>query len=161
MGPRDVDVSLSERVAGHGVRFWAWVASLDDDDPNVRFDPTTATVRVTGESEYSGNEFARARAATTLPALNIVIMLTTVAAIAASPPPSGVLLAPYAVGSLGLMAVCGAIGYGSASLINKINVVDHTTEPTPDRLDELEQRYVDGEIDEAELEREAAEVWKR
>jgi len=161
MGPRDVDLTLVERLAGHGVRFWAWVASLDDDDPNVRFDPTTATVRVTGESEYSGDPFARARAATTLATLNIVITLSLVAAITMAPLPSGVLLAPYAVLSLSFMLLCGAIGYGSASLIDKINVVDHTTEPAPDALDDLQQQYVDGEIDEEQLDERAAEVWER
>jgi len=161
MGPRDVDLTLVERFAGHGVRFWAWVASLDEDDPNVRFDPTTATVRVTGESEYSGDAFARARAATTLTVMNVVISLSLVAAITMAPMPGGALLAPYAILSLTAMSVLGAIGYGSASLIDKINVIDHTTEPAPEELDELKAEFVDGEIGEEELGERAAEVWER
>jgi uncharacterized membrane protein len=46
-------------------------------------------------------------------------------------------------------------------LSQKISVVDHTTEPAPDAVDELKERYVAGEIDDTELEREAAEVWER
>jgi uncharacterized membrane protein len=45
-------------------------------------------------------------------------------------------------------------------LLTDSDVIDHTTEPAPDAVDELKDRYVAGDLDDAELEREAAEVWE-
>ena len=34
-----------------------------------------------------------------------------------------------------------------------MTVVDHTTEPLPDDLDDLKQQFVDGDLDDSEFER--------
>jgi hypothetical protein len=61
-----------------------------------------------------------------------------------------------------LLAAVAFVSYiGSIELTSKIDVLDHTTEPAPEELDELKAEFVDGEIDEQELDERAAEVWER
>jgi len=58
---------------------------------------------------------------------------------------------PMAVVSI-VAAMIGLVGlFGVIERIPQMTVYDHTTEPTPD-VDDINQQYLDGEIDEAELE---------
>jgi uncharacterized membrane protein len=162
MGPRDVDLGLRERFAGQFIRFWAWAVGVVSDDVDLRFRVPTATLILSGESEHSGDEYERGSLAATLISVNEMAMMAVMAysgigtmSLTAAP--------SVAIAFLLLIAACvaGVSLVGSASLTTSINVIDHTTEPAPDAVDELKERYVAGEIDDAELEREAAEVWER
>ena len=160
MGPRDVELAFSERVAAHFVTFWAWLVSTTD-GPTVRFDPESATVRVSGESDHSGDEFVRGRNITQLTSMNTVAMIGLAGVLAGAPIPSGALGGLYGLCSIALMLGCLLVVRGSINITSKIDVVDHTTEPAPEAVEDLKERYVAGELDDAELEREAAEVWQR
>src|SRR6056297_604607 len=73
MGPRDVDLSLAERVAAHGTRITARMVAATQDDLSIRFTPSTATLSLSGESEYSGEGFNRGLLVGTLCTLNLML----------------------------------------------------------------------------------------
>ena len=165
MGPRDVDLSLSERFAAHGTRYTTRLLSSSGDDVSLRFTPSTATLSVSGESEHSGDVYRRGILVSLLYMINLLfaglvgsVSLNTVD-LASSVGPWLVL----AVSVPALFVTCAALlfAFGSIGLLTETDVVDHTTEPAPDAVDELKDRYVAGDLDDAEFEREAAEVWER
>jgi len=165
MGPRDVDLSLSERVAAHGTRLTARLMSSTHDDMAIRFTPSTATLSLSGESKHSGERFNRGLLVGLVYTLNLMFVITAVG-LAGEAMIFAAELAPWlgtvAVVPFLVIAIFGAlVGVGSAELLTDTDVIDHTTEPAPDAVDELKERYVAGDLDDAELEREAAEVWER
>jgi len=161
MGPKDdAELTLSERTAALLLKGIVRVFDHGLDDKSMRFNPVTATLSLSGESERPGDRFSRGK---------IVAMLCLTTALVSVAPVFfvGELMAvsnPYiaAVGAL-LTGVCGVaaifITSGATDLIDKVTVYDHTTEPAPDAVEDLKERYMNDEIDDAELEREAAEVW--
>ena len=165
MGPRDVDLSLSERFAAHGTRYTTRLLSSMGDDVSLRFTPSTATLSVSGESEDSGDAYRRGILVSTVYMLNLLFGL------ALALMPLDVISAAAEVGPWLMLAATGpalfvtsvglVFAMGTAGLITQTDVIDHTTEPAPDAVDELKERYVAGDLDDAELEREAAEVWER
>lgn len=161
MGQRDVDLGLKERFAAQFIRFWAWVVSLIADDVHIRFEPTTATLSLTGESEHSGDRYARGRLAATFVSLNELAMMSVLAysAMGMMTLPATPITAVIAVVVLVTACVACVSLLGGASLTSKIDVIDHTTAPTPDAIDDLEAQYMADEIDEQELEDRTAEVW--
>jgi len=163
MGPRDVDLGLREQFAGNFIRFWAWAVGVVSDDVDLRFRVPTATLFLSGESEHSGDEYERGGLAATLVSVNEVAMMGVLAycgmgitSLAAAP---GGVIIPLLLFTVACVASVSLTG--SASLTSSINVVDHTTEPAPEKLDELKAEFVDGEIGEEELGERAAEVWER
>ena len=163
MGPRDDgELTLSERAAA---RLMDWlVRGLDllADEGRIRFNAATATLSLSGESEQPDDAFSRGKIVAMLAATTAVVSVMPVMLISTLfEVPNPVVTAVGAVGT----AVSGVVGIfmvsGVVDLLDKITVLDHTTEPAPDALDELHQQYVDGEIDESELGDRAAEVWER
>jgi len=163
MGPRDDDeLTVSERAAGRMMDYIVRAFDHSIDDGAIRFNPETATLSLSGESERPGDRFSRGKIVAALcmgTALLSMMPLFFVAELMA-------VGNPYlaALGCL-LTAVCGVsaifITSGATDLINKVTVYDHTTEPAPDALDDIQQQYVDGEIDEEQLGERTAEVWER
>jgi len=165
MGPRDVDLTLSERVAAHGTRYTTRLVASTQDDLSIRFTPSTATLSLSGESEHRGDAFNRGLLVASVCMVNIMLAFGAVgiageamtAAAEVSQWLGLVSIVPFV-----LVATVGLVfGLGSAGLLFEIDVIDHTTEPAPDAVGELKERYVAGDLDDAELEREAAEVWER
>ena len=153
-GPRDVDLSLMERIAAHATRYTTWLLS-DLTNPSLTYNPKHATLSLSGESEDSGNGYARGVLVGMLYLHNVVLALGAIvlAGEAASVVASVGAIVGTIVGvvSLFVMFASALVGWGSVKLMAKTDVIDHTTEPLPEALDDLQQQYVDGEIDESEL----------
>jgi len=165
MGPRDVDLTLSERFASRITRYVVPLVSEMSDTVSIRFDPRRATLSLSGESDHAGDAFNRGLLVGLVYLLNMLLTLAvlSLAAEAAQAATEISTILALAVG-IPFLFVSGAgvaFAMGTAGLLFKTDVVDHTTEPAPDALDDLQQQYVDGEIDEAELGKRTAEVWER
>jgi len=165
MGPRDVDLTLSERFASRLTRYVVPLVSELSDTVSVRFDARRATLSLSGESEYSGDAFNRGLLVGVTYLFNILIAVLSIslaseaanAAVDFGPVVGLAAVVPFLfVSGAALVFVMGTVG-----LMWKTDVVDHTTEPAPEELDDLQQQYVDGEIDEQELGERTAEVWER
>jgi len=163
MGPRDDgELTLSERAAA---RLMDWLVRGFDvlaDEGRIRFNAATATLSLSGESEQPGDAFSRGKIVAMLVATTAIVsvmplMLITTLFEVANPVVTLVAAVGTAVTAAGGIFMVG----GAVDLLDKITVLDHTTEPAPDAVADLKQRYVDGEIDDADLEQEAAEVWER
>jgi len=159
-GPRGADLSTTERVGARSiellVRFMNWKTL---DDKTLRFRTESATFVVSGESEVSGEAYARGKrvAAVCIAAgiLPIVALLSLGPAVTNLPAPLD------AVGSwlLLLSMVLALVNLsGALDVFEKADVIDHTTEPEPERLTELQDAYVAGDIDGDELEAEVEAV---
>ena len=159
-GPRDVELSTTERVGARSiellVRFMNW-KSLDD--KTLRFRTDSATFVVSGESEHSGEGYARGKAVAAVCVaagiIPFVALLSLGPAVTKLPAPLDV------VGSLLLllsMALALVNLAGAFDVFKKADVIDHTTEPDPERLTELQDAYIAGEIDVDELEAEVEAV---
>ncbi|RAW44085.1 hypothetical protein DQW50_16310 [Halorubrum sp. 48-1-W] len=165
-GPRDERPSVLGKTAGLLIVGAVRIMNAVGDGVRMRYDRSTARLSITGESEYSGDEFARGQLV--LSVIFCAMVLPVVALIA------------LRIGAIGLFELFGeSVAYllflvatavslfsipgmiGLYSVADQISVVDHTTEPAPDALDDVKERYQNGDIDEEELEREAAEVWDR
>jgi len=164
MGPRDVDLGWTERLAGRAIAPLVALFNYIVDGPTVRYRSRTATVALSGESEHPGDGFNRGILVSLLLFSNILawlmpmlVLSDTIQQTAAGSPVfwvASALMLP--VGAFSLLNLFGTMG-----LLMKTDVVDHTTEPAPDALDDLQQQYVDGEIDEEQLGERTAEVWER
>ena len=162
MGPRDVDLGPKERFAAQFIRGWAWVVGYVSDDAVPRFNPDTATLSISGESDEQGDAFARGRTVAQLTSLNQVAMMGVIGMCGMSLIGAAVTMSAGTATLAVLLAAVAFVSYiGSIELTSKIDVLDHTTEPAPEELDELKAEFVDGEIDEQELDERAAEVWER
>ena len=166
MGPRDVELGWIERFAGISVDAVVQLTNLISDSARGRYDRDRAVLTISGESEHAGDRFARGRAVSLLTMIPMLAwMAVTVVLLGLGGVTTTALGETVAFVPLVLTVVTSITGlitvHGASSLQDKISVVDHTTEPTPDALAELQQQYVDGEIDEAELAERAAEVWER
>ena len=163
-GPRDVELGLMERVAAHATRYTTCVTA-NVVNISLRFNPKRATLTLSGESQHPGEGFNRGLLVGFVYLLNLMLSLC-VALVAANAMSVGASIGPIAatvIGSIALFVFAGSVlvGLGSVSLIHKTDVIDHTTHPEPDAIDEVREAYLDGEIDEAELEARSAEVWER
>ncbi|WPH59224.1 hypothetical protein AFNJKBDN_CDS0007 [Halorubrum virus V_ICIS4] len=166
-GPRDETAGLLGRVFGLSVQALLVVFRLiDRSEPRVRYDRERAILTFSGESEYAGDEFRRGQAAMAVAAGGAMspvaaLLGSTMAMDSVATVFGATAAAPLAVVSLALMVLTLLTLSGLWSVGDSISVVDHTTEPAPDALDKLKQRYTNGEIDEQELADEAAEAWER
>ena len=153
-GPRDVELSFMEGVAAHATRYSTRLFSHMV-NVRLRFNPERATLSLSGESQHPGDGFNLGLLVALVYLLNLIWSMG-VALVAAEAVSVGASIDPIAAAVIGIPAlfvIVGSIlvGLGSISLIQKTDVIDHTTEPLPEALDELQQEYVDGEIDESEL----------
>jgi uncharacterized membrane protein len=166
MGPRDGDLSWRHQLAGFSVEGAVAIMNAASDDARGRYNRAKGLLSLYGESDDAGDVFVRGRqvsAVTSIamlaPLLLVVLCLLLGSATQALFGPT-VATIPLGVGFL-LNGAAVINAFALIGLSQEIGVVDHTTEAAPDAVDELKERYVAGEIDDAELEREAAEVWER
>ena len=163
-GPRDVDLSLMERVAAHATRYSTKLFSHMANS-TLRFNPEQATLSLSGESQHPGEGFNRGLLVGLLYLLNL--MLSVCVALAAGEAVSvGASTGPVVATIIAIPALFVVFGsmlvaLGSISLIQKTDVIDHTTEPEPEALAELQSQFVDGEIEQGELEARVEEVMQR
>lgn len=166
MGNHSATPTLRQRVAGISVVGAVAVMNYLSDDSYGRYDRATARLSLYGESEDAGDEYERGRdvSAVTgiamlgpvLPCLALLYLGRVITAVFGPVVALPVMLVGAIITLYAMFNVVALQGLGQ-----KIGVVDHTTPPAPDALDELQREYVDGEIDEAELDERAAEVWDR
>ena len=140
--------------------------AIDSSEPRVRYDRERATLTFSGESEYSTDEFRRGQGAMAVAAGGALwpvwaLLGSTMAMRAVAETFGAVAATPFALLSLTLMVFTMLCFSGLWSVMDSISVVDHTTEPAPDAIDELQEQYLNDEIDEQELGDRAAEVWER
>jgi len=166
MGPRDGDLCWRHRLAGYSVKGAVAFMNGVSDDARGRYDRVKGLLSLYGESDHAGDAFVRGRhvsAVTSIAMLGpiLLIMLCLVAgAVTQALFGAAVAAVPMTLGFvLNVAALINAVAL--LGLSKHIGVIDHTTEPAPDALDDLQQQYVDGEIDESELGERAAEVWER
>lgn len=166
MGDHDATPTLRQRFAGISVAGAVELMNKVSDDAYGRYHRGDARLSLYGESEHAGDAYKRGRDVASVtsiamlgpmvPALPLAMVAEMVLAVGAEG--ASVLAALLAFG-VTFYAMVNALAM--VGLTKKIGVVDHTTEPAPDAVDELKERYVAGEIGDSELEREAAEVWER
>ena len=133
------------------------VGRVMDNPARMHFDPSANRLTFTGESEFSGDEFARGYMVSLLLFLTVLTDVYAVSFAIGAVSTLGlpqVLTVPLAL----LLPVC-ALSSIHASMATE--VVDLTTAKRPDELDELAEQYVDREIDEDELERRSEQVVAR
>jgi len=165
MGDHDADPTIRQQVAGYSVVVAVKLMNHVSDDAYGRYNRHEARLSLYGESEDAGDAYERGRSVSAVtsiaqmwPGFVMVLMAVLGAPVAAA---GGVLVSSvvtFVMLAVTLFAAGNSLGI--IGLTKKIGVVDHTTEPTPDAVDELKERYVAGDLDDAELEREAAEVWE-
>ena len=161
-GPRDVDLSSRERFAGRLLDLSTRFLNHGSDSKSMYYRRDSATLTLHGESEYAGDVFNRGKMA--LYPLLISNYFTTMLLVTAGVLPD---FGNPAIGGLKLLVFIAVawVWYcnttGSIILASKIDVVDHTTQPDPEELDELQSQFVDGEIEQTELEARVEEVMQR
>lgn len=147
------ELGLSERVASRLFAAWFPLANRALADQDWRFDREKLRLSVRGESEHSGDAFTRGRVVNAVWYLNSFIWILPFGFVTAlTEPPAGVLF-PVALAGVLLLAVGTFLNViGSTHLARKTQVVDHTTEPKPEAISDLQAQYVGGEVDVGELE---------
>jgi len=158
-GQRNTSLSPFEQVAATSTKYLIAAVNAFVGEQSLRFDDTTATLSISGTSTTAGEGFARGRLATLMLVCNAMLPVGLLQFLDSPPLASdSLLMAAYALVVLLPIALFGILNaYGSMTLVTKTNVIDHTTEPTPE-TDDLVQQYVDGEIesvDELEAQAEA------
>jgi len=165
-GDHDAALTLRQRFAGISIVGAVALVNYISDDAYRKYDRQRARLSVYGESENAGDGFQRGREVSdiasiamlgpVLPTMLLLVFSGGVAELVGPLVALPVSVLGFVSGVYPLANVGGLMG-----LTTKISVVDHTTAPTPEALDDLQQQYVDGEIDEQELDERAAEVWQR
>ena len=164
MGPRDATaLTLFERLAARSTHYVVRGMDVLYDGGSIRFNDSTATLSISGESDYASDSYERGQLSSLVAIANsltpvALIMLLTMVSVT----PGSLVAVAYFFGVLLPVALFGIFNvHGSVSLISKIDVIDHTTEPEPEALVELQSQFVDGEIEQAEFEARVEEVWER
>ena len=161
-GPRDVELGWKERFAGRMASAVCRLFNSEIDDKSVRFNPDTATLTVAGESEHSGDALRRGAYLGALFLFTNTIgwmILLLLNALSGTGP--FIVDTALLIGIIATSVVIYVNMVGSFNLLRKTDVIDHTTEPEPEALAELREQFVDGEIDERELEARVEEVMQR
>ena len=163
-GPQDERVaSLPERLGAVSIslltRFTNW-KSLEQ--MNLRFRTDSATFVVSGESEQTGEGYPRGLS---VGVLCLAAGLIPVVALMGVGPAAMELLEPLTPVSevmLLFLTVLVLVNlFGVFRVLAKTDVIDHTTEPEPEALAELQSQFVDDEIEQGELEARVEEVMQR
>lgn len=135
-------------------------------DGRYRFDRHALRLSIHGESENAGDEFSRGRLAGALVPLVQMGSLVGSAVVSVGLLGLATVIGEAAARPLAVLSLLGPLtSYGAIIgcwwLSDAISIVDHTTEPRPEVLDELEQRFVDGDLTEQELEQQVEQVIDR
>lgn len=127
----------------------------------IRFDGDKPAISIHGESEDSGNAFERGKLVEKIgniatwilfaPLLAALGFVHSVDALGIEPGGPLLVLVAASVLAYGIWATLAV--RGMPWLADSVAVFDHTTEPVDD-CDDLKQQYLDGEIDERQLEAE-------
>ena len=163
MGPLSEPKSWLSRkaaqIGGYQIVAVAAVANflldLTDGDSRLEYDTDKLRLTIHGQSNHPADAFSRSML---LALMCFTAILFDVAVINHIPAPESVvpaLLSLSAVLMLGLAAVA------SIQTLFASSILDLTTKKRDDGLDELAERYLDGEFDERELEERADEVVAR
>jgi len=147
------EVGIFERAASRF--FTAWFPPVERAlaDQQWRFDREKIRLSVHGESEYSGDAYSRGQVVNTLWFLNSLLPVLLVTLLSFIRPPVGSVLFWAVGGSLVLLALFACANVlGSVDLSSEIQVIDHTTESTPEAVADLQEQYVDGNLDGDEFE---------
>ena len=158
------DCSLDERLAARLLSAWLPLVDAQFDNGGIRFDRDRLRIALHGESEQPGDGYTRGMVVMGLWMMNALlgtlpVWLVTGLSPLQSPPLPVALVAIVAL--LATASVAITLAMGSVGALVKTELVDHTVPKQPDAVDDLKDRYVAGDLDDAELEREAAEVWDR
>jgi len=122
----------------------------------IRFDPEKNRISVRGESENPGSEMKAGVLAALTPIMSVLfysglfILLGPAVETADefSAAAGVVVFVPFAL--LAVLLIGSFSGHFER--VKQMRVVDHTTEPLPDDLDDLKQQFVDGDLDDQEFE---------
>jgi uncharacterized membrane protein len=127
------------------------------EDGFVRFDAARNRLGLHGESEHPGDAFSRGKLVTTVWMANALLGVFPLLLITQVPVPEGSVIVWPLVAVITVMSFFAiAVVEGSIELLNETQVVDHTTAEEPrEELAALQERFVDGDLDDDEL---AAEV---
>jgi len=117
------------------------------------YDYERRRLRLYGESEKSGDEVKRTQALYISLVLHTFLWMAVVALTAYGGARLQVAGSAVALGFSAVMMLSLGMVVGGVEAITHTEIVDHTTEPVDD-CDDLKDRYLSGEIDEAELEAE-------
>ena len=158
-----VELGYTERVAARSIAVCAKLMNMAPGAQRMRYDPQTATVAFSGESDYAGEQFQRGEQTFGLHILNVLIgfliaLLVFEIARMFEPGPVLSLVGIFVLLGAGIFPIVNAIG--TARLSGKVRVVDYATKPTPDAIEDMQAAYLADEIDERELEAQAEEVWR-
>ena len=156
-GPLEVDEKK------RGFSWWlsgrmmaAIFSTLDRIGYPIRFDAEKNRISVHGESENPGSEMKAGVLAAITPIMSVlfysgVFILLGPAVETAdefSAAAGVVVFVPFAL--LAVLLIGSFSGHFER--VKQMRVVDHTTEPLPDDLDDLKQQFVDGDLDDTEFE---------
>lgn len=163
MGPADSDSSqwwpmewLGSRSVAAMVKFVDLYSKYTDGDVRLNIDLDRCEISLHGESEQTGDPFSRGYL------LGLLEGLTALTAVYL-----GLMMLGSGVGTpvVAVTAIISlfffAAAFASVLSLANFTVVDLTTEKRPAELDELAKQYVDGEIDEQELEQRSEQVVAR
>ena len=154
------DLSKRERLKELWGRpmFWVVTKLLNQvsDEKTYRYDLDNNRISVSGVSETPGDVAGHNRGVGLMAATGVMLsMMFTMLIIVPMQswgPPSGMLDAGVRLFLLACATGCILMASATASTALACEVVDHTTEPLPDDLDDLKQQFVDGDLDDSEFE---------
>ena len=154
------DLSKRQRlfnIAGRPM-FWLVTAMMNhtSDETELRYDLDNNRISISGTSENPGDVPGHNRGVGMMAAVGVMIsmacaMMLTVAGVSMGGPTGILESVTYLLlmgSALGYVLLAMSVGTTAVCC----EVVDHTTEPLPDDLDDLKQQYVDGDLDDTEFE---------
>ena len=160
------DTRLDDANTAVRIASWlldGWLSLLPrTGDVTFGFDRQKLRLSIHGESEHSGDAYNRGQIVALLGALNVFISILPIMLIGGLTSVLGESVAPLLLGPMTIAAFFAIWTVtGSMELTDEIEVLDHTTEPLPDDLDDLKQQFVDGDLDDNEFEAAVEQVIDR
>jgi len=119
----------------------------------LSYDYQHRRLRVSGESKNSGETAPRIRALYGILNLHTYLWMVVFAITVYAGAMLSVEGTPLAAAVSAALWVCLGMVVGAKAAIDRTEIIDHTTEPLPDDLDEIKQQFVDGDLDDSEFER--------
>lgn len=165
-GPLDddheTDAGVIEYCGGQLIRLTCLFFSRIS-DAHVRYQPEANRLSLHGESENAGSPFRAGMYAMWAISWPIVLALGMIGALAEFVSvTAGTAWVPAALmlfgagGCVGLFAIMGAV-----ERVGGLEVYDHTTPKPDERIEELADNYVDGELDREAFEQEVETIFER
>jgi len=118
----------------------------------LSYDYQHSRLRVSGESENSGETVPRIRALYGILHLHTYLWMLVFAITAYGGATLSVSGTPLALAFSAVLWVCLGLVVGGKAAIERTEIIDHTTEPLADDLNDLKQQFVDGDLDDSEFE---------